>query len=171
MVGAYCLNHNKHSIGICYEGGLDMTGKPADTRTQEQKKKMRKLLEDLKKDYPNALIVGPNAFSNKACPCFSMDEYAGLQPLANRTTILKVPEFATIGFHEVDILLVHEFIVLHFMVKDLLNNAAEQWAALDKEKALRHLIVSLNQPLCDFLVSHFGSLFLRYIFIVVSMTE
>lgn len=24
QVGAHCQNHNKHSIGICYEGGLDI---------------------------------------------------------------------------------------------------------------------------------------------------
>ncbi|SEN34905.1 N-acetylmuramoyl-L-alanine amidase, partial [Prevotella sp. ne3005] len=33
MIGAHCLNHNAHSIGICYEGGLDIRGQPADTRT------------------------------------------------------------------------------------------------------------------------------------------
>ena len=81
MVGAHCLNHNKHSIGICYEGGLDENGKPADTSTPEQNKSMRKLLEDLKKDYPNALIVGHNTFNKfKDCPCFDMSEYADLQP-------------------------------------------------------------------------------------------
>ena len=81
MVGAHCLNHNKHSIGICYEGGLDENGKPADTRTPEQKKSMRKLLEDLKKDYPNALIVGHNTFNKfKDCPCFDISEYDDLQP-------------------------------------------------------------------------------------------
>ena len=26
-VGAHCLNHNKYSIGVCYEGGLDADGK------------------------------------------------------------------------------------------------------------------------------------------------
>lgn len=31
MVGAHCLNHNRHSLGICYEGGLDANGNPADT--------------------------------------------------------------------------------------------------------------------------------------------
>lgn len=42
--GAHCntkgfsgLSYNKHSIGICYIGGLDTSGKPADTRTSEQK--------------------------------------------------------------------------------------------------------------------------------------
>ena len=80
MVGAHCKNHNKHSIGIAYEGGLDENGKSADTRTPAQKKAMRELLEPLKKDYPNALIVGHNTFSNKACPCFDLSEYADLQP-------------------------------------------------------------------------------------------
>ena len=37
MVGAHCLHHNSHSIGVCYEGGLDIRGQPADTRTPEQK--------------------------------------------------------------------------------------------------------------------------------------
>ena len=50
MVGAHCLNHNKYSIGVCYEGGLDARGQPADTRTDEQKVAMRKLLERLHRD-------------------------------------------------------------------------------------------------------------------------
>ena len=33
-VGAHARHYNAHSIGICYEGGLDKNGKPADTRTQ-----------------------------------------------------------------------------------------------------------------------------------------
>ena len=81
MVGAHCLNHNKHSIGICYEGGLDANGNPADTRTDAQKKSMRELLVELKKKHPNAIIVSHNAFSNKACPCFdAAKEYKDLQP-------------------------------------------------------------------------------------------
>lgn len=80
-VGAHCLNHNKHSIGICYEGGLDADGKPADTRTAEQKAALRKLIVELKEKYPKALIVGHNIFSNKACPCFdAVKEYKDLQP-------------------------------------------------------------------------------------------
>ena len=41
--GAHCntkgssdLSYNKHSIGICYIGGLDMSGQAADTRTDAQ---------------------------------------------------------------------------------------------------------------------------------------
>ena len=36
-IGAHCRNHNAHSVGVCYEGGLDANGKPKDTRTLEQK--------------------------------------------------------------------------------------------------------------------------------------
>ena len=58
MVGAHCLNHNAHSIGVCYEGGLDIRGQPADTRTEAQKTSLRTLLEELHRRYPKALIVG-----------------------------------------------------------------------------------------------------------------
>ena len=36
-IGAHALGFNLHSLGICYEGGLDELGKPADTRTYLQK--------------------------------------------------------------------------------------------------------------------------------------
>lgn len=81
MVGAHCLNHNQHSIGICYEGGLDANGKAADTRTPEQRAAMRALLVELKQSYPRALIMGHNVFANMSCPCFdAAKEYADLQP-------------------------------------------------------------------------------------------
>ena len=58
MVGAHCVNHNAHSVGVCYEGGLDIRGHPTDTRTEAQKQSMRKLLEELHERYPRAVIVG-----------------------------------------------------------------------------------------------------------------
>ncbi|MCR5424573.1 MAG: N-acetylmuramoyl-L-alanine amidase [Bacteroidales bacterium] len=82
MVGAHCQNHNKHSIGICYEGGLNTKGLPSDTRTEDQKIALRQLLERLHTEFPNAIIVGHNTFSPmKSCPCFdAVAEYADLQP-------------------------------------------------------------------------------------------
>ena len=85
MIGAHCLNHNAHSIGICYEGGLDARGQPDDTRTAEQKASLRRLLEDLHRRYPRALIVGHHDLDpKKACPCIPdvAREYADLQPKA-----------------------------------------------------------------------------------------
>ena len=83
IIGAHCVNHNAHSIGVCYEGGLDIRGQPADTRTAEQKAAMRQLLEDLHQRYPRALIVGHRDLNPaKKCPGYKnvVQEYADLQP-------------------------------------------------------------------------------------------
>ena len=73
MVGAHCKNHNQHSIGVCYEGGLDIRGDPADTRTEAQKRTMLSLLRELKERYPRAIIVGHHNLNPlKACPCFDV---------------------------------------------------------------------------------------------------
>lgn len=78
-VGAHCEGQNSHSVGICYEGGLDKAGKPADTRTPEQKKTLRDLLERLHRLFPKALIVGHRELNPwKACPCFDVSEYRRL---------------------------------------------------------------------------------------------
>lgn len=79
MVGAHTLHINKGSIAICYEGGLDTHGHPADTRTPEQKIALRELIRELKTRYPNATVHGHNEFAQKACPCFpARDEYSEL---------------------------------------------------------------------------------------------
>ncbi len=83
LIGAHCKNHNAHSIGVCYEGGLDIRGQPADTRTAEQKAAMRWLLRQLHRSYPRALIVGHHDLNpQKVCPCIDnvAREYADLQP-------------------------------------------------------------------------------------------
>ena len=83
LTGAHCKNHNAHSIGVCYEGGCDIRGQPADTRTAEQKSSLRRLLDELHRRYPRALIVGHHDLNpQKACPCIEnvAREYADLQP-------------------------------------------------------------------------------------------
>ena len=82
MIGAHVVNHNKHSIGICYEGGLNSAGEPEDTRTPAQKTTLRKLLEELHRKFPKALIVGHRDLNPaKKCPCFDViSEYWDLQP-------------------------------------------------------------------------------------------
>ena len=81
VVGAHCRQHNRHSIGICYEGGLDPQGRPADTRTPAQRHALRTLMETLHRTYPGALIVGHRTFAPKDCPCFDAEhEYRDLNP-------------------------------------------------------------------------------------------
>ncbi len=72
-MGAHCRGHNRHSIGICYEGGLDKQGAPKDTRTLEQRGALLALLRELKRLFPHALIVGHHDLNpQKACPCFDV---------------------------------------------------------------------------------------------------
>lgn len=73
MVGAHCKNHNRHSIGVAYVGGLAIDGKtPQDTRTEAQRDALRRLLTDLHTRYPKALIVGHSDIDPKkpSCPGF-----------------------------------------------------------------------------------------------------
>ena len=75
LVGAHCENHNSHSIGVCYIGGLASDGKtPKDTRTEQQKISLLQLLKKLKSMYPQSIIYGHRNFSSKACPSFDAKE-------------------------------------------------------------------------------------------------
>lgn len=79
-VGAHCRNHNTHSIGICYEGGLNAEGQAKDTRTLEQRGALLALLRELKKKFPEALIIGHHDLNPiKKCPCYPcVEEYREL---------------------------------------------------------------------------------------------
>ena len=83
-VGAHAKGYNAHSIGVCYEGGLNSCGQPKDTRTALQKHSMKVLIESLKAEFPDVRVCGhrdlsPDLNKNgeiepeewiKACPCF-----------------------------------------------------------------------------------------------------
>lgn len=79
-IGAHCRNHNSHSIGICYEGGLSADHRPKDTRTLEQRGSLLALIRELRMRFPTALIVGHHDLNPlKDCPCFDcVGEYAQL---------------------------------------------------------------------------------------------
>ena len=76
LVGAHAVGYNQHSLGVCYEGGLNAQGKSADTRTAAQKRAMSKLIQQLKERYPNAKVVGHRDLPNvhKDCPCFDVSK-------------------------------------------------------------------------------------------------
>lgn len=79
QAGAHCVGHNRHSVGICYIGGLAINGKtPADTRTEAQKEAIALILESLHRRFPNATLHGHREYANKACPCFDVGEYASI---------------------------------------------------------------------------------------------
>lgn len=76
QAGAHCRGQNAHSIGICYVGGCDQNKRPKDTRTAAQKNAMTELVRRLKRRFPNVAVYGHNEFSNKACPCFDVKQWA-----------------------------------------------------------------------------------------------
>ena len=81
MAGAHARRYNTRSIGVCYEGGLDERGNPADTRTPAQRHALVALLRSLKVDYPDARILGHRdlPWVRKSCPCFdARTEYGSL---------------------------------------------------------------------------------------------
>ena len=83
--GAHVLGYNQNTIGICYEGGCDAAGKPADTRTPQQKEALIALIRELKSLCPGIRrvvghrdlspdkdgdgVIEPNEWV-KICPCF-----------------------------------------------------------------------------------------------------
>ena len=83
VVGAHVVGHNRHSIGICYEGGLDSAGVACDTRTPEQVRALRQLVERMHAYFPGAVIVGHHDLDpRKPCPCYDVvKEYWDLQPV------------------------------------------------------------------------------------------
>ena len=89
--GAHCNTagtsgkaYNKHSIGICYVGGLDKYGRAKDTRTPAQKRALAALVYRLLAEYPITDVLGHRDASPdrngdgtvtsnewiKECPCF-----------------------------------------------------------------------------------------------------
>ena len=71
--GAHCKGYNACSIGICYEGGLDTQGKPANTLTDAQRKSLGTMIRVLQDMYPDAALVGHRDLNpDKECPCFDV---------------------------------------------------------------------------------------------------
>lgn len=83
-IGQHVSGHNQDTIGICYIGGLNALGKGKDTRTPQQKASLIRILKELKRSHPGAVICGHYDFSPdtnrngkvdsweklKECPCF-----------------------------------------------------------------------------------------------------
>ena len=87
--GAHCMGWNKRAIGICYVGGLDKDGRPADTRTDAQRTALIRLVKALRLVFPGVKqvlghrdtspdlngdgVISPNEYM-KACPCFDVQK-------------------------------------------------------------------------------------------------
>ena len=79
-VGAHCRPYNRCSIGICYEGGLDEQGRPANTLTVPQFRTLSDLFKRLLQLFPDAMLMGHRDMRGatpKDCPCLDVREVFG----------------------------------------------------------------------------------------------
>lgn len=79
-VGAHARPYNRCSIGICYEGGLDENGKPANTLTMDQYDRLHELFYILHELFPKAKVVGHRDLPGttpKDCPCLDANKLFG----------------------------------------------------------------------------------------------
>lgn len=96
MIGAHAYGYNRVSLGVCLVGGLDEYGAILEgfdeTFTEEQRKALTILLDDLQRRYPDAEILGHRDLSPdingdgiierwewlKNCPCFDVRPWVKL---------------------------------------------------------------------------------------------
>lgn len=75
--GAHVKGFNASSIGICWVGGMAPSGQAEDNRTGDQSLALFKKIKELKRQFPEAEVLGHRDFPNvtKACPCFDVRDW------------------------------------------------------------------------------------------------
>ena len=66
---------NSKAMHICYVGGVDKNLEPKDTRTDEQKSVMKRVVLELLAKWPHLKVAGHYHFANKACPSFDVEKW------------------------------------------------------------------------------------------------
>jgi len=58
------LDQVRNQIDICWEGGIDESGSAADTRTEQQKESIDRVVNELKTIYPDITKVSDNPLTD-----------------------------------------------------------------------------------------------------------
>lgn len=69
--------YNSVARHIVYAGGVDIKGKPKDTRTEAQCKALANYVRDFHRRFPQVRIIGHNEVAPKACPSFDVQQWLG----------------------------------------------------------------------------------------------
>lgn len=69
--GAHCRGHNSHSIAVAYVGGTDKDGNLMDTRTDEQKTALLRLVVKLVQLY-RCSVHGHRDYHDTECPGYDV---------------------------------------------------------------------------------------------------
>lgn len=69
--------YNSVSRHVVYAGGRGADGKPADTRTEAQRRAMAEYVTDFHRRHPGVKILGHRDLPGvaKACPCFDVEAW------------------------------------------------------------------------------------------------
>lgn len=97
--GAHVKGHNAHSVGISLFGGhgSDQYDKFEDNFTPEQDRALRKLIAQLRMEYPSITKVrGHNAVSPKMCPGFQVDKWLNSAETDKKPERKKIAQTKTI---------------------------------------------------------------------------
>lgn len=99
-IGAHSHGENSMSIGICYEGGVRAAAPTVgyDSRTPAQTQAIIKLIDDLLRRYPNAVVRGHRDMPGAAtqCPGFDATKWwdSVLRERNNPSHVMRVPKFS-----------------------------------------------------------------------------
>ena len=76
-VGAHCHGYNRRSVGVCLVGGVDEAGEPENNFTPEQFVTLGRVVVDLQRKFPGAVVCGHRDIPGvtKACPSFDVAEW------------------------------------------------------------------------------------------------
>lgn len=73
-IGAHARGFNNRSIGICLVGGVNEHNEPQDNFTEEQKRNLALLVDQMLTIWPDSKVVGHRDLPgvHKDCPCFDV---------------------------------------------------------------------------------------------------
>lgn len=75
--GAHVKGYNHSSIGVCWVGGISSSQKTEDNRTADQSRALYQKITELKRQFPEAEVLGHRDFKGvvKDCPSFDVRDW------------------------------------------------------------------------------------------------
>lgn len=69
------LGINSVAMHVCYVGGVDKKLEPKDTRTEQQRAALKRIILEIIYKWPDIKVAGHYHFAKKACPSFDVEKW------------------------------------------------------------------------------------------------